>query len=116
MADRNYFAHETPEGLDPTGRGSLVGYSCYKDYGSYYTTGIAENIFKGWTYSTTHFTNGIETSRDWLTSQELAADTVMGWMNSPGHRANILTATYDREGIGIAIGSDYSVYVTEDFC
>jgi uncharacterized protein YkwD len=34
-------------------------------------------------------------------------------MNSSGHRKNILTPTYDREGIGVAISADGRVYITE---
>lgn len=45
MANRNYFDHDTHEGRDPTDRGMAVGYDCRKDYGSYYTYGLAENIF-----------------------------------------------------------------------
>jgi uncharacterized protein YkwD len=112
MAKNNYFSHTNLQGLDPTGRGSQVGYSCYKDYGSYYTHGIAENIFQT-QHSTTH--NGI-TVNELVPSETIAQSTVDGWMNSPGHRQNILTSTYDHEGIGVAISSDKKVYVTENFC
>jgi len=37
-------------------------------------------------------------------------------MNIPGHRKNILTSTYDKEGMGIAIGSDGKVLITQNFC
>lgn len=116
MINRNFFAHVNPDGKDPTARGADVGYSCYKNYGSYYTTGIAENIFQDWTYGTIWYTNGIETNRDWKTPSDIEFDVVNGWMNSPGHRQNILTSTYNKEGIGVAVGSDGKVEVTEDFC
>lgn len=103
MAQNNYFSHYNLQGLDPTGRGARDGYSCYKNYGSYYTTGIAENIMQNNLY-------------DWSTQEEIAQSTVSGWMGSSGHRKNILTSTYDREGIGVAIASDDKVYITEDFC
>jgi uncharacterized protein YkwD len=112
MAKNNYFSHYNLQGLDPTARGSEAEYSCYKNYGSYYTTGIAENIFQ--TSQTTTY-NGIMV-HDVIPMEEIAQSTVNGWMNSPGHRQNILTSTYDREGIGVAIASDNKVYVTEDFC
>ena len=44
MSNRNYFSHDTPEGLDPTDRGNNAGYTCRKDFGSYYTEGLGENI------------------------------------------------------------------------
>jgi uncharacterized protein YkwD len=116
MGQRNFFEHVNPDGLDPTARGQLEGYSCYKNYGSYYTTGIAENIFETHTYSKIWYTNGIETSRDYYSAVQIAEEVVTGWMNSPGHRQNILTANYDGEGVGVAIASDGRIYVTEDFC
>jgi uncharacterized protein YkwD len=112
MAINNYFSHVNLQGLSPTDRGNQQGYPCRKDYGSYYTFGIAENIFK-----THHETtiNGIS-KNDFESLETIAQKTVDSWMNSPGHRENILKSTYDREGIGVGVGSDYTVYVTEDFC
>lgn len=115
MARNYYFSHYNLQGLDPTGRGSRDGYSCYKNYGSYYTTGIAENIMQNNLYDSVTYYNGIP-RYDWNSQDEIAQSTVSGWMNSPGHRQNILTSTYDREGIGVAIASDDKVYITEDFC
>ncbi|MEK4028142.1 S-layer homology domain-containing protein [Pseudobacillus sp. FSL P4-0506] len=44
------------------------------------------------------------------------AEAVMeGWMNSPGHRANILNPNYKEMGIGIAKGGDYGIYYTQMF-
>ncbi len=55
-------------------------------------------------------------TRDYITLENLAFRIVDGWMNSPGHRENILTETYDREGIGIGIGAEESVWVTQNSC
>jgi uncharacterized protein YkwD len=115
MARSNYFAHVNRQGLDPTARGNQAGYSCYKNYGSYFTSGIAENIFQNNLYDSVTYYNGIPRYA-WNSQEDLAQSTVEGWMNSPGHRKNILTVTYDREGIGVAIASDNKVYITEDFC
>ena len=116
MAANNFFDHINPAGLDPTARGDASGYTCRKDYGSYYTYGIAENIFQNNLYtSTTYFSNGTYLY-DWTSPEQIAETTVGGWMNSSGHRKNILTSTYDREGIGVAISPDDKVYITEDFC
>jgi len=114
MANRNYFSHDNPEGQDPTERAKAAGYPCYKDYGGYYTDGIAENIFQNWLYTTITYYNGLAVY-DWSTKSEIASSTVSGWMLSEGHRQNILKSTYDKEGIGIAISSDYKVYITQDF-
>ena len=115
MAQNNFFSHVNIKGQDPTERGRLVGYYCRKDFGSYYTEGIAENIFQNNLYDSVTYYNGIP-SYDWKTQEEIAKSTVSGWMDSPGHRQNILTAIYDKEGIGIAISSDDEVLITQDFC
>jgi uncharacterized protein YkwD len=115
MAQNNYFSHYDLQGLDPSARGSLDGYSCDKNYGDYYTTGISENIFQNNLYESVTYYNGVPRYA-WNSPAAIAQSTVSGWMSSPGHRENILTSTYDREGIGVAIARDDEVYITEDFC
>lgn len=39
---------------------------------------------------------------------------VKGWLDSPGHRANILSPEFDRSGIGVAINGGYT-YATQVF-
>ena len=115
MAARHFFSHTNPAGQNPTARGAAAGYLCRKNYGSYYTYGIAENLFQNNLYSAATFYSNRETVYHWNTMEDIAQVTVGGWMNSSGHRENILTPTYDREGIGIAIASE-KVYITENFC
>lgn len=76
--------------------------------------GLAENIAQNWTYESTTYINGIPI-HDWNTEENLAEQTVNGWMNSPGHRENILSG-FHSEGIGVAIASDDKVYFTQNFC
>lgn len=116
MSSNNYFEHDNKKGEDPTMRGQNVGYTCRKDYGSYYTNGIAENIFQNNLYDSTSYVNGIPVSHDWNSLEDIAQSTVNGWMNSPSHRQNILYAQYNKEGIGVAISSDDKVLITQDFC
>jgi len=116
MAAHQYFAHVNPRGQDPTARGDAAGYSCKKTYGTYYTYGIAENLFLNNLYSSATYYSNRETEYTWNSPEEIAQITVNGWMNSSGHRENILTPTYDREGIGVVIGPDDRVYITENFC
>jgi uncharacterized protein YkwD len=115
MATNNYFSHIDLAGEDPTTRGNASGIFCIKDYGSYYTYGVAENIFQNNLYTSVTDTNGVY-SYAWSTQEAIAQSTVTGWMNSAGHRKNILTSTFESEGIGVAIASDAKVYITEDFC
>ncbi len=116
MASRNYFSHETPEGVDPSGRAEIAGYSCQKMVGLSIYSGLAENIFQGNLYDKYYTINGIITSYDWNTNEKIAIAAVDGWMESPGHRKNILTEMFDREGIGIVIDEDDKVYITQNFC
>lgn len=113
MATNNYFDHNNLNGLTPTDRAKLAGYSCHKDYDSYYFDGIAENIFQNWLYSEIIYYNRIPTY-NWNSQNEIASSTVEGWMNSLGHRQNILDSDIDKEGIGIAISNDSKVYITQD--
>ena len=46
--------------------------------------------------------------------KKLAKNLVDGWMNSPGHRANILHSGFKYLGVGIARSGD-SVYATQNF-
>ena len=110
MATNDFFSHDNLQGEDPTDRGNNHGYTCRKDYGSYYTYGLAENIALTPIYSDV-VGCGSTTNLD-----SLAECIVEGWMTSPGHRENILTSTYTKEGIGIAYSNDDQAYSTQDFC
>src|SRR5262245_11368676 len=71
MAARNYFSHDTPEGLDFSDRITAAGYPGFA---------AAENIAKG---------------------QRTAQQVMTDWMNSPGHRTNIENCSYTAIGIGV---------------
>lgn len=77
MAARDYWSHNTPEGNPPWVFFTNAGYE-------YETAG--ENLAYGFDDSD---------------------DTVTAWMNSPGHRANILNTTYQEIGFGMANSSNY---------
>ena len=105
MADDEYFAHETPEGLTPTDRASKSDYTCQYQIGNLIYSGIGENLYmvQGPTVSITY------------TPQSIAESAVSGWMDSPGHKKNILTSNFSKEGIGVSI-SEFAIHVTENFC
>ena len=73
MAKRGYFEHDTPEGIDPTGRAETSGYG----------GGSGENI---------------------AVLQKSVVEVMDAWMNSQGHRENILESSYNHFGFGIARG------------
>lgn len=89
MSRRRYFDHETPEGLRPKDRvraGGVYGFRV-----------IAENIA---------YNKGYENP---------AALAVDRWMNSSGHRANILYNRFQYSAIGSYVASDGTVYLTQIF-
>ncbi len=80
MALRDYFSHDTPEGVTAAERAQNAGIS-YTWYG--------ENIawVSGWAGRS---------------EQQVAQEIVAGWMNSEGHRRNILSPDFVEQGMGIA--------------
>ncbi len=76
MAKNGYFSHTSPT------YGSA--FDMMKTYGVSYKT-AGENIAKG---------------------QKTAQSVMNGWMNSSGHRANILKSDYTKIGVGYAKASD----------
>jgi uncharacterized protein YkwD len=117
MVTRNFFEHMNPDGLLARGRGDAAGYPCIRVVkgGSY--NGISENLFQGNRYDS-YYSNaeGVVASYNWSSADQIAERTVTGWMNSPGHRQNILTSRYQLEGIGVAFSADNKIYITENFC
>jgi hypothetical protein len=53
-------------------------------------------------------------SQDLNTIAQIEEAAVTGWMNSPGHRKNILNATYDEAGMGISEVNGYFI-ITQVF-
>lgn len=78
MINRGYFSHTTPEGTTFAARIQAQGYS-------FRTAG--ENIAYG---------SGSAAGPD---------NRFTAWMNSPGHRANILSSSFQEIGVGAAYGS-----------
>lgn len=79
MVQRGFFEHDTPDGRTPQDRIFATGYVT----GRGRATG--ENLAWG---------EGFRASPN---------EIVKGWMNSPGHRKNILRAQFDEIGIGIVL-------------
>ncbi len=107
MARRNFFDHTNPDGLDPSARVKRAGFACRE--------GESENLFQSNLYRGLTIVNG-RTFYEWNTAEQIAKESVDGWMMSPGHRRNILERGRVVAGIGIAIAKDDKVYITELFC
>lgn len=65
------------------------------------TNAAAENVAMG--------------SRTPGTAKELAKTLFDQWMESPGHRANIMNGNYNGIGFGVATNSQGAYYATQDF-
>lgn len=115
MAKRGFFSHYSPEGNDFSYRYRQEGFTCGVPVGRTIYQG-GENIALNHLYDSVIMVNGAATSYDWNSQNKIAETTVQGWMNSPGHRKNILTPYFKSEGIGVVIAPDDKVYITQNFC
>lgn len=88
MLERDFFEHENPDGCSSSCRATNAGYEWRM---------IGENIY---------MLEGFEFSPD-----ETAAMIVSGWMESPGHRANILREGYTDTGVGVVVHGS-AIYAT----
>ncbi|MBI2852853.1 MAG: CAP domain-containing protein [Chloroflexi bacterium] len=107
MALRGYFDHVSPNGVDLSDRYDKGGFAM--------KLGAAENIFQTSVTRQTWYLYGVPTYSERNSLEEIARSAIEGWMNSPGHRRNILTPFWENEGIGVSISSDGKVYVTQNF-
>ena len=114
MATRRYFSHDSPEGHDFSYRYRQGGYQCSLRIGNTVHMG-AENIFLNVRYNSVTTVNGKD-YYDWNSEAQVSETTVQGWMDSPGHRKNILTPHWRREGIGVFLAPDEKIYITQNFC
>ena len=110
MAANGYFSHENLRGQDPSARAGSHGCPTQKPMGGGMTMiGIGENIGKMPTGNVV----GLGHVSD--TPQSVARAQVDSWMDSSGHRANILNPTYSYIGVGTA-KDPYGYYIsTQDF-
>ncbi len=90
MVTNSYFSHTDLSGCDGACRFTNAGYAY---------SWMGENIYTMTGYS--------------LTPAATADMVVSGWMNSPGHRANILNTHFTNQGIGVAVQGS-TVDVTQD--
>jgi uncharacterized YkwD family protein/spore coat assembly protein SafA len=85
MRDKNYFSHTSPTYGSP--------FTMMRNFGINYRS-AAENIAAG---------------------QRTPTEVVQSWMNSPGHRKNILSPAYTHIGVGHVTGGNYGHYWTQMF-
>jgi uncharacterized membrane protein YgcG len=85
QADMRSMTHNGSDGSDPGARVEEAGFEW---------TAVAENVAYGY---------------------DTEEDVLDEWMNSSGHRANILGKSYTHMGFASAYASDGTAYITQDF-
>ncbi len=111
MAKRDYTSHVTPEGLSPNDRAKKAGYNIRLEKKNSTRIGVGENIAQHQSYMEE---NGVE-SPYLEPVDQMAWRIVRGWMNSEGHRKNILNGDYTLVGTGASISKDKKIRVTQVF-
>ncbi len=86
MAQKNYFAHTSPSGQTGMDRYKMYSQASWRAWG--------ENIAAG---------------------QPTAFSVMDGWINSAGHRANLLSTNFNYLGVGVVRGGSYGIYWTQFF-
>lgn len=103
MAQRDYFAHEGPEGQP---HGYLRNrYQANCRY-------MSQNL-----QMTDYPWEKTKTPEEFQVNEEkVSSRAVNSLMNSSGHRKNILNPDYELQGIGIFVDENGTVFLTQEFC
>ena len=94
MRERGFVGHKNPDGEGLRERYAAFGLDCPG----------GENVYHS-------PTGGLARS-----PEALAEHVVAAWMDSEGHREALLRERFTRQGVGVAVGPDGGVWVTQDFC
>ncbi len=119
MGTRGYFDHIDLRGQNATRRAKSLGYVCMAADGNSTPAALGENLFAGYRYSEyslTYFPGEVVTDFEWITEEEFARQAVDAWMDSPGHRENLLHPAYHSQGIGVHLTDSYEIFVTQNLC
>jgi uncharacterized protein YkwD len=109
MAEHHFFSHTNLQGEGPTERAERHGYPIRKDLGGgWYAEGIGENINQ---MPTGNVVGYGYVNND---AESVARIQIKAWMESPGHRENILKGQYTNLGVGTAYDGTY-YYTTQNF-
>jgi uncharacterized protein YkwD len=92
MANRSFFSHINPDGLDSKNR--------IEESGIFYFNKTGENLY-------------------WLVTRVnqsiIAQKAVDGWLGSPGHRDVMLDIDFNEAGVGVAVINKTNYYITHNF-
>jgi len=110
MADRGFFGHVDPDGL--------IHDSRMNNKGIYYYNTSAENLaqINHAAFYTYVERTGEIINKTYKEPDDVVNDAVVGWMNSPNHRENIMKQEFDESGMGVAYDkNNESFYFTQLF-
>jgi len=93
MASQDYFDHTSPDGESAADRYHRFGHD---------DRSVGENI-------------ALRQPGPTAGADDIADRVVEGWMDSSGHRENLLRDRFEAEGIGVFCDPDRTVYVTQNF-
>ena len=103
MARTGVYGHNGAHGSSHIDRAQRQGYG----------TGVSENI---WNAPSRRGRGGTWKSKfQWNSDWSLGKAAVISWMNSPGHRANLLNPDWHDIGIGVARSKRGTYYLTQNF-
>ncbi|MFC7195197.1 CAP domain-containing protein [Halosimplex aquaticum] len=117
MAVEEFFAHTSPDGQTLLDRYERFGYDCRIERGGGEPVTGGENL--AYTYAYTPVETEVGVVSYGGNETRIARGIVRGWMNSPGHRENLLRPYWEREGVGAVLdaeGEKTQVVVTQNFC
>lgn len=97
MAERDFFSHENPDGEMPSDRVDEE-------------ITLGENIYKTPVDITMDDDIPVEVIDS---AEDLSLSTTVSWMNSNGHRDNIINERFNLTGVGIHIDEENYAYVTQ---
>ena len=125
MARQGFFGHENPRGEQINDRARRLGMDCEVDLGDgRLLRGFGENLFSLHRYTSYRDVyaqragESVQVGRQyaWRRPEGIVRTVVDGWMNSPGHRKNILHPHYRAEGLRVVPGPGGELFVTQALC
>lgn len=102
MARNGRMSHTGGGGSRPVDRARRAGYTSYL---------VSENLWETYGRSGGAWKSDFRWHSDW----QLGKAAVISWMNSPGHKANLLDSQYTHIGIGVAKNKRNRIYLTQKF-
>jgi uncharacterized protein YkwD len=106
MGEHDFYGHQGPNGISAEERMKQISNAC--------SGPASENAHRAPLRRDVQI-YGSEQKVNIFKEDELAKYAVQGWMNSPGHRENMLDSRWSQAGVGVYV-ENKTVYMTIVFC